>query len=340
MRLFGASKIDLLAVGDTAIDAFIRIKDAEIHCNIDHEACELCMRYGDKIPYEFNEIIAGVGNSANAAVAAARLGLRAGLVAHIGSDQYGKDVLAALSRENVDTSHITKEKGKTTNYHYVLWYQSERTILIKHEAFSYIFKAPKQEPRWLYLSSLGDHTETYHDAIADYLEAHPGVKLAFQPGTFQIKLGAERLSRLYKRTDVFVCNVEEAGIILGEKIGTKDVPEVKGLLSKMAALGPRTVLITDGPKGAYAFDSSSFWFMPPYPDPKSAYERTGAGDAFASTFVSALILGKSVTEALEWAPINSMSVVQQVGAQKGLLSRAKLEADLLNAPSDYEPKQI
>jgi sugar/nucleoside kinase (ribokinase family) len=80
--------------------------------------------------------------------------------------------------------------------------------------------------------------------------------------------------------------------------------------------------------------------MPTYPDPKPPYERTGAGDAFASTVTAALALGKPLSEALQWGPINSMSVVQQVGAQKGLLTREKLEEYLRNAPKDYNPRRI
>lgn len=80
--------------------------------------------------------------------------------------------------------------------------------------------------------------------------------------------------------------------------------------------------------------------MPPYPDPKPPLQRTGAGDAFSSTFVVALSLGLTVEDALRWAPINSMSVVQYVGAQVGLLTRDQLENYLADAPADYSPKLI
>jgi sugar/nucleoside kinase (ribokinase family) len=80
--------------------------------------------------------------------------------------------------------------------------------------------------------------------------------------------------------------------------------------------------------------------MGTYPDPKPPYERTGAGDAFASTFTSALALGMSLPQALAWGPINSMSVVQYIGAQKGLLSREQLEQFLKDAPESYRPKLL
>ncbi len=328
--------LDFLAIGDTVVDAFIRIKDASVHCNINHEACELCFRFGDKVPFEFVEVLHAVGNSANAAVSAARLGLNSGLMTDLGNDQNGAESLAELKRNNVATKHITTHKGQKTNYHYVLWFEDERTILIKHENYDYRFKAPAVAPKWVYLSSVASHAIQYQLDIAAWLEKNPNVQLAFQPGTFQMSAGLEKLMPLYKRANIFFCNVQEAERILKLPSGT----DIKELLSKMRELGPKLVVITDGPKGAYAFDGNESWFMPPYPDPKPPYERTGAGDAFASTFTAAIALGKTVAEALTWGPINSMSVVQEIGAQRGLLSRAKLEDFLKNAPGDYKVRKI
>ena len=102
--------------------------------------------------------------------------------------------------------------------------------------------------------------------------------------------------------------------------------------------GPKIVVITDGPKGAHAYDSETkeVWTVPMYPDLKDPVDRTGAGDAFASTVVAALALGKPLADALEWGPINSMSVVQEIGAQKGLLSQEKLLGYLDGAPKEYK----
>ena len=113
-------------------------------------------------------------------------------------------------------------------------------------------------------------------------------------------------------------------------------------MKKLAALGPKIVVVTDGPKGSYAYDSEkgTAWFMPPYPDPKEPYERTGAGDAFESTFTCAIMAGKTIPEALAWGSINSMSVVQYVGAQEGLLTKEKIEEYIKNAPTDFVVKVL
>jgi len=341
------SKLQFLAIGDIVIDAFIELEDANVTCDINRENCTLSMRFADKIPYKDVTVVKAVGNSPNAAVSAARLGLATGLATNLGDDENGTDCVTALGAEHIDTALVTKHAGAKTNYHYVLSYEAERTILIKHEAYPYHFAAPAEAPDWIYLSSVGGDTLAYHMEIADYLEANPGIKLAFQPGTFQMKLGTEKLARLYARTEAFFCNMEEAQRILGvggrtstERGPTSVEATVKELMVELHKLGPKLVFVTDGPKGAYAFDGADAWFIPMYPDPKPPVERTGAGDAFSSTVTAALGLGKSLEEALSWGPINSMNVVQHIGAQKGLLSREELEELLANAPEDYKVKKI
>jgi ribokinase len=112
------------------------------------------------------------------------------------------------------------------------------------------------------------------------------------------------------------------------------------LANALHSMGPKYVVITDGPKGSYASHDGKLVTIPNYPDPAPPLDRTGAGDAFASTIVAGLALGRDFETALTWAPINSMSVVQQMGAQAGLLTLPKLEEFLANAPADYEAKEL
>ena len=323
---------EFIAIGDIVTDAFIKLKDAKVN----PERSTITMAFGEKIPYESVEEVLAVGNSANAAVAAARLGLSSALVTHLGDDDNGAKALKRLEEEKVSTEYVTKEAGQKTNYHYVLWYGDDRTILVKHEQYNYQFPAlGGPTAKWLYLSSLGENTLEYHQQITEYLQAHPEISLAFQPGTFQLKLGTEKLKDIYARTKIFFCNVGEAEHIIG--IDTLGIEE---LLKRVKALGPETVVITDGPKGAYAYDGTNIYQQLPYPDPKPPIDRTGAGDAMASTTVAALALGKDLETAIKWGMVNSMSVVQQVGAQKGLLSREKIEEYLRNAPEDFQTKKL
>ena len=327
-------QIDFLAIGDLVVDDFIRLKDATVNCDIDQENCQLCVRFGDKVPFESSELLYAVGNSANAAVSAARLGLKSALVAVVGNDLHGQGCIDALKNNNVSIDYVAKDPVLHTNYHYVLWYDVERTILVNHALYERHMDMNMPEPKWIYLSSLASNTEKYHEEIAQYLEAHPNVKLAFQPGTFQILLGREKLAHFYAQTDIFFCNKEEAERILG--IEETHIPI---LLDKIHELGPKMVVITNGIEGAYVRkEDGSKLFMPVFPH--KPYERTGAGDSFSSTFAVCIAKGMSVEDALLRAPTNAMSVTQYVGAQKGLLTEEQIQEYLAKAPEDYKPMPL
>lgn len=331
-------KIDFLAIGDTLTDAFITLENAEVHCGIDHNKCTISMPFGEKIPYQSVEVLRGVGNAANAAVAASRMGINTSLMATIGNDDEGLKTQEHFKTEKVNTDFLSIESGVKTNYHYVLSYQAERTILIKHEHYHYnlpIEALNQHNIGTVYVTSLASGTEAYHKQISDWLNSRPELFVAFQPGTFQINVGTEKLAGIYKRTNVFFCNKQEAQKILG--LPDADFPE---LHSGIRSLGPNIIVITDGPGGMTASDDMTGYFLPIYPDPQPPVERTGAGDACSSSIAIALSLGLPLDQAIMWGPINSMSVVQQVGAQAGLLSREQLEQYLADAPEDYTPKKI
>ncbi len=324
-------QLDFVAVGDIVTDAFIQLKDASVNCDVDKDNCKLCMDFGAKLPYEKVTVVPAVGNSPNAAVSAHRLGLKSAIVTNLGDDKNGEEILEQLKKEGVDTQFVSVEEGKKSNYHYVLLYDAERTILIKHHDYEYGLPNFEVPPKWMYFSSVGEDSLPYHHEIAKYIKDNPEVNLAFQPGTFQIKLGSDTLKDIYEVTALFFCNKQEAQSIL-----KNDSDDIKELMKEMRELGPKTVIITDGPKGAFAYDGVDMWQMPMYPDPAPPTDRTGAGDSFSSTVTSMLALGMTLPEALARGPINSMNVVQHIGAQAGLLSKEKLEEFLKDAPEDYK----
>ncbi|OGC85047.1 hypothetical protein A3F55_02155 [Candidatus Adlerbacteria bacterium RIFCSPHIGHO2_12_FULL_53_18] len=326
------AQLDFFAVGDIVTEPFIRLKDARVHCNINDEDCEICMRWGDKIPYESATLVAAVGNASNAAVAAARLGLTSALRAYVGDDRYGTECLEVLKQEKVITDYIVTEAGKITNYHYVLWYEDQRTILVKHEEYSYTVPKIMEPPKWVYLSSLAQNSLPYHQSLMEWFKTVPETKLAFQPGTFQMKLGAQALKDMYERSEIFFCNKQEAERILSLPTGT----DLREMLRQLKNLGPKIVVLTDDARGAYAIDEAGVMLHTPrYPDPRAPFEITGAGDAFASTTTVALALGKSLGEALQWGAINASAVLQEIGAQKGLLTREQLEKNLASPPGPF-----
>lgn len=322
-------KYDFVAFGDITIDAFIRLKDAKVHCSINNESCELCVRFGQKVPFESVQEVFAVGNGPNAAVAAVRLGLASTVVANVGDDRNGADCVKTLEKEGMRTEYILSHVGIKTNYHYVLMYEAERTILVKHEEFPYKLPAFAEVPSWFYLTSLPESTLEYQLEIARYAKTN-GVKLAFQPGTFQMKLGKEKLKEVYAASEIFFCNKEESQQILGTEEG-----DVKKLMEGVRALGPKIVVVTDGRKGSNIMDDSGAYHAPMYPDSAPPVSRTGAGDAAASTTVSYIIKGLEPKEAMLRGLINSAYVVQKVGAQAGLLKADEVEDLYAKRPADF-----
>ncbi len=331
------SQIDVLSVGDVVIDAFIKLLDDRAETYETEEGPMLTMPFATKLPFDHAVVLPAVGNASNAAVNFAKLGLKSGLVSNIGNDSMGRDIIQTLQRAKVKTHLVRAHADKVSNYHYVLWYKTDRTILINHEEYEYYWPRlkPNEIPKWIYFSSISKGALDFHDTFVEWLNENPDVKLAFQPGTFQMEIGAKRLKHVYARSELVAVNREEAVYVTGGKYD-----DIHDLFDRLHKLGPKIVLISDGPNGSYASDGENRFKMPIYPDPAPPLERAGAGDAFTSTFVAAIMRGNTVDGAVQWAGIRSMSVGQHVGAQKGLLTERELADYLQKAPAWYKPERI
>lgn len=326
----------ILAIGDIVTDVFIALNEDQSEITVDKDRGKrLSMEFGAKLPYDYIDIIQAVGNSANAAVALSRLGLNVQLMAFVGDDQAGKDSLNYLANQNVDARLMSIQKGQKSNYHFALRYGDDRTILIKYEDYNYAWQPPLDAPAWVYLSMLSGNSWQLHEDMLSYLAEYPDTKLAFQPGTFHFEWGTEKLAEVYKRSHIVFMNREEAALVTG-----KDSGSVKDLAFALHELGPEIVVITDGPDGAYVSGEYKFLTVPNYPDASPPLDRTGAGDAFASTMVAALALGESLETAATWASINAMYVVQKLGAQAGLLKIDEIKKYLKDAPEDYRVREF
>jgi ribokinase len=328
----GMRQWDVISVGDTATDVFIRLPEGRVKTTEDASGRWLMLPYGEKLPFDHSQTIESEGNAANAAVAFSRLGLATAFATHVGDDEVGRAIQLSLRREGVDTHLLRVDPDVPSNENFVLWFGEDRTILVRHQIYDYhwVHLRPSEIPKWLYLSSVGSDAPRYYDQLTEWLESEPSVRFAFQPGTFQIALGSQALAALYDRADLLVCNREEAAAI-----GGGDFHDMGDLLKRLHGLGARTVVITDGPAGAFASDGAVRYCVPSYPDPAPPIDRTGAGDAFTATLMAALCKGYALDEALAWAPINAMSVVHHVGSQAGLLSEQEVKQWLDQAPAGY-----
>ncbi len=328
-------KPSILTIGDIASEALITLDKDSIEVEGSKNNKKISVSLGAKIASKSAEVQDAVGGAANAAVAFSRLGVQPSLVSWLGDDTVGRQSLGYLRQHGVDMSGVALQKKKRSNYHYVLRHGAERTIIAQYETFDYRWREPDCLPDWLYLSMISGESWGLHEDLLGYLGRHPSAKLAFQPGASHISWGKDKLKGLLKRSEVIIMNVEEA---MG--LTERTARSIDPLLRVIHGLGPSIVVITDGPNGAFAYDGTTKYEISKYPDPSKPVDRTGAGDAFAATFIAELAKGSPIDKALLSAPVNSMNVVQHLGAQPGLLTTEQIDTHLKSAPTGYAIKNI
>ena len=307
------NSLDLLSVGDANLDAFIVPSESESLCNIDTKECLIAFSYADKIPVKNLEFSVG-GNSANNAVGLKRLGVNVGSVLTLGDDSTGIQIIEKLKKENVDLTYVIQQPSTLSNFNIVVSYTGERTI------FTYQFPVQLPKVPWMYLTSMGESYRPFYNHITEWLVKNPETKLAFNPGSWQLRGGVKEIGNVFKLSHIVFVNKQEAEKLTGYEAASE---VTKDLLMALSGLGPKISVITDGGNGAYVFDGHNFLHSGVIPI--DAYERTGAGDAFGSGFLGAVVKGKTIDEALIWGTVNSASVIGYTGAQKGLLKEEDID---------------
>ncbi|MBI4099417.1 carbohydrate kinase family protein [Candidatus Microgenomates bacterium] len=330
---------DFVCIGDVTQDNFFFINDAEVHCDLRTDECELALKYGEKIPAEDIGVSVG-GNGGNVAAGLAKLGLRTKLLTVFGGDERGVWIKRQLLAANVDLEDSVTEEKRMSNMAGIILFRRERTILTYHaQGEAKLGEIP--ETKWIYVSSPAgkDQGETYN-AILKYKEQHKEVKIAANPPLWDLKRGKETIQPVLGVLDVLILNWEEAETLLGSKKskikGQKSL-SAKETLTQLATMGPKVVVVTDGTNGAYAGDGKGFWFCKPYG--MGAVEPTGAGDAFSSGFLANYSQTGVAGMAMVWGAVNAFSVIQKIGGQAGLLSREEITVKPGQNP-DWGPEEI
>lgn len=316
----GSDVFDIITIGDSTVDTFIKINDASIECDINKENCKICIEYGSKIPVE--AIGHGIGgNATNVAIGSSVLGLKSAIYTHLGHDWQGAMIQKQLEEYKVAGDYVVIDTKKTSNLSVALSYQSERTIFVYHQDWFYHLPKLKQT-KWVYFTSLSQSFTDSNivDEVAHYID-RSHAKLVFAPGTYQLKANVKRFKNTLERCSVFICNLEESREIL-EISGDEKVPE-RELLDKMLSLGPKMIVITDGEEGSYATDGQQYLKVGVFP--AKLVEKSGAGDSYSSAFIAALHNNLPMGEAMVWGTLNSSHVIQQLGAQNGLLDKNGIE---------------
>lgn len=316
---------DLVSIGDPTIDTFLKIHDAHVALKVSPQRSELHIDYAEKIPVdELHRMPAG--NCVNAAVAACRLGLRAAVYGVTGDDAEGRWIRADLESEGVGTSLMAVDRVRSTNSSTALVFRGERTLFVWHQPRNYRLPA-LPETAWVYATSVGPpgpHVVRLHSALCRQLAARP-FRLAFSPGTHQLRMGARALGPLLRRTELLLLNREEAVELTGH-----GGPSPKDLLRALRRLGPRTSVMTDGIRGSFAYDGDRFLKTGILDMP--VVDRTGAGDAYGATLMSALHLGRGLETAMAWATAQAAFVVTVFGATPGLVKRRRLQSVVHDHP--------
>jgi sugar/nucleoside kinase (ribokinase family) len=315
-----SNDFDLITVGDSTIDTFIKIHDASVECGLNKKDCRICIQYGSKIPVD--EIAHSVaGNAANVAVAGSKLGLKTGIYTNLGGDVQGETIKESLEKAGVALDFVKINPKMKSNLSVVLTFQGERTIFVYHQDWQY--KLPNlPNCKWLYLTSMSETftNSNIFDEIHRYV-AKSGAKLAFGPGTYQLKADIKRFPKILENCELLIVNLEEAKRVLGLDQSSKT--DEKDILAKLLLLGPKRIAVTDGEEGSFATDGKTNLKLGIFPT--QILEKTGAGDAYSAGFLAALCYGLPFAEAMVWGTINASGEIRQVGTQQGIMDREKLE---------------
>ena len=253
------------------------------------------------------------GGATNAAVTFSRQGIEASFIGKIGHDAAGSAVIAELDKDHVDASMVVYDPQHGTQYSTILLATTgERSILIYRGA-AHTHRASDYENidfshfDWLYVSSFAGAMDALHTIFAKAKQQ--GVKIAFNPGQGELE-SIDQLRPLLDDIDILLVNKDEAQLIV-EGVTSEE------LVRHASNLVP-VVVVSDGPNGVTATDKQTIISAGMYED-VPVIDRTGAGDAFGSGFLSQFSQGKSLKESIIFASANSTSVVGQIGAKAGIL---------------------
>ena len=316
---------DVITVGSATVDALARTEFSEMIHGIHKEEC-IAYPVGAKILME--ELILTIGGGGtNTAVSLSRLGHKVAFLGKIGSKYNSKRVVHQLKKEKVNTSLIIRSKTGRTGYSIVLDSKKyDRTILVFRGSnndlgFNEInFK--KLKTKWFYFSSMIGKSFKTLEKIASYAEKNK-IKMAFNISSYLAKKGKNYLKNILKKTNILVLNKEEAELLVGKgnarklEISGTNFVGIKNLLKKLNELGPKIVAITDGKHGVYVYENNYIYSGKPHNI--EIIETTGAGDAFASSFLCGIIRKNNIEFALKLGMTNAESVIQHHGAKEKLL---------------------
>jgi ribokinase len=319
---------DIITVGSSTVDVFAKTKFSELIKIFDKKGETDFLAYptGSKILIDDLEFTTG-GGATNTAVSFARLGHRVACISKMGCGGNAEKVKNHLKKDHVDTSLLICDKKGKTGFSIILdSLEHDRTILAfkgsnNNLRFSDI-NLKKLNTRWFYFSTMIESSFKTLEKLARFAEKKK-IKIAFNASSYLAEKGIKYSQEILKRADIFILNKEEAAAMTKKQ----EISEIFRVLCKITKI----VVITDSKKAAFACDGKTIYTI------KSnnirVVETTGAGDAFASAFLSGMIKKNDMEFALQLARANAESVIQHHGAKNKLLTFKEAQNIIKRTPA-------
>ncbi len=337
----------VITIGSATMDVFVECDEANIVsvCSKDKNSDFMSYPYGSKI--DISNFASNVGGGGvNTACNFGNLGFETSAIFKVGRDIYSEGIFNFFKTQNVNLDSSIQDETISTGFSIILVsFQGDRTVLAHRGANALInkndidFNAIKNSDL-IYIAPLNGESNKVLEPIVDFAHKND-VKICFNAGTTSIKKGFEHLKKILESAHIVVMNKEEATMTTGinvrpdtkiEKFSHELIhTDIKQMLKALKIKDYQVVVITDGNKGAYAYEGKNFYYCPIFPS--EVISTLGAGDAFASTFCATLFKNnKNIGNALMYGSVNSSSVVSKFGATEGLLTLEEIEEILSKNP--------
>lgn len=303
----------IITFGSATKDVFIRSEAVLIENKEFLTGKGICFPLGSKVPVDQLYFEIG-GGGTNSATTFSRQGFDVSYFGRVGADFSGKEVMDVLSDEGISTDFVKAKKDQKTNFSVILdLKEKDRTILVYRGASELkIEDIPSDlEADWFYIAPLSENSL---DAFYHLLELAKtkNIKVAVNPSTYQ--LSHPGFLTIFDLIDVLIVNKEEASLLTNISYQKEDQ-----IFSKIDSFFNGIFIMTKGPEGLTLSDNKKIYRAK---NPESVVvDRTGAGDAFGSGFISGLLRFNDVSEAIQLGIGNATGCLSKIGAKNGLLKK-------------------
>ncbi len=302
---------EIISIGSATKDVFVFIHPKVFKGDI-------CFLPGSKIEAKKISVFTG-GGATNTIVGFKKMGLKTGIIAVIGKDKNGEAIEKELKKEKISTKYLIKSKTKKTHYSVILTgFHRDRVILTYRGATGSIkdlnsINWKKIKTKWIHLTSLHGSFNIVKKIINSFHSNN--TKISWNPGKKELKLGLKKLTPLLKKTRILVLNETEAQTLTRQSNLIKNLKSLQKIVP--------IIVITSGKKGAHVFNGKEMLYCSVIE--KKVLDATGAGDAFSTGFVTAIIKQKTLKTALRWGMIQSQSIIKYLGTKNKLLTEKEIK---------------